>query len=1063
MVLQAPNKSTNEASSQSFWGVKLHWLIIIPFIIQVGCSIGLSAWLAYRQGLSGIEEQAKKLLTSSSLNISTQLENYLLTPELVTETNSQSIELGNLNTALLNQWAPYLIKQSQLFPNLNFIYYGDQQGNYVHIDRHYPDEVFVIRFKDQTTNGQFKQFVYDLEGNLIPTPEIIENSLDQSYDPRPRPWYIKALEVNDATWTESYRFIDIKPNFGISHVKPIFSSREKGIEGVLGADFSLLGINQFLEQLSIGKSGKAFIIENSGSGNLIASSTPYPDIDNKRPTVWDIRDPIIQDTAKFLESRFEGLNNINGSRSLSFQSQAGKRYLLSVDPFQTHRGLDWLIIVAIPESDLTPALKKQNLYLGIICVLAWVLTILLGWLTAYIIAKALRKIQQGTIEIAQGNLSLRLDSQRLEEINDLTQSFNLMSQKLVLAKQRSFDSFKFLQQKVQVTETEMQSARDSWQVSEKNFRATFFSSPIPMIIVTLGEKRMIEVNEALIHASECDPSDIIGKRADDIETWSSSEKRQEIYDSLNDDGYLNPTEIQWISQAGQLKHILLSAQVIEFNQQQCALVAAKDITEQKKTELSLISAKQEAQKANQIKSEFLAHMSHELRTPLNAILGFSQLLSRGVLSLQRQNEYLSIIMRNGGHLLALINDVLDMSKIESGHATLNQETFSLTHFLRSIKETLVLKASKKGVRFYVEWDSTLPEFISTDQGKLRQILFNLLDNAIKYTPSGEVKFTVRPVDKTLDGSLNSPKPHTQTIYFSVQDTGPGISAAEIPTLFEPFVQTQTGKILQQGTGLGLAISYRFVQLMGGQLRVKSKEGEGSHFYFEIEVQYSQEQTPMPKEAKSVIGLAEQSSRLKMLIIDDHQDSAQLLQDLLMSIGFDVQSTTNPQVGVTLVKSWHPQLVWMDIKMPEMDGLTATKQIKQLQNAPIVVALTAGAFANQDRQKQEIGFDAFVSKPFQDKDIFETIRKYFKVDYIYQEDTTGDSATPKTEIYKLTVMPMTWIQELHAAAVRLDTEGLRILILEIPEEHSELKNYLLDLHGKFRYDNIIDLTQSHLET
>ncbi|MEL6165464.1 MAG: ATP-binding protein, partial [Cyanobacteria bacterium J06628_3] len=330
-----------------------------------------------------------------------------------------------------------------------------------------------------------------------------------------------------------------------------------------------------------------------------------------------------------------------------------------------------------------------------------------------------------------------------------------------------------------------------------------------------------------------------------------------------------------------------------------------------------------ADSANRAKSEFLANMSHELRTPLNAILGFSQLISQDKTINEEHQNSLSIINRSGEHLLGLINDILEMSKIEAGRTSLNLTDFDLHKLLNNIKEMLRFRALSKGLKFAFHISKTLPRYIKGDSSKLRQVLINLLGNAIKFTNQGRIDLNVKIADKkNIDSSSST------HIIFEITDTGIGIYPEEIQFLFEAFRQTSAGRKSQQGTGLGLAISRKYVQLMGGDITVKSTPGVGSKFTFDIKANLaSSQETAINKTISQVIGLAESHVKYRILVVDDRPESRLLLIKMLSKLGFSTKEAANGLQAIAEWEEWEPHLILMDMQMPIMDGYQATKIIK----------------------------------------------------------------------------------------------------------------------------------------
>ena len=494
----------------------------------------------------------------------------------------------------------------------------------------------------------------------------------------------------------------------------------------------------------------------------------------------------------------------------------------------------------------------------------------------------------------------------------------------------------------------------------------------------------------------------------------------------------------------------------------------------------LQKAKEAAETANKAKSRFLAHMSHELRSPLNAILGFTQLLLRDCSLTLEQQENLQIISRSGGHLLTLIDDVLDMSKIEAGRVTLNESNFDLYHLLNSLEEMLLLKAEKRNLQLGFERTLNVPQYVQTDESKLRQILINLLGNAIKFTESGRVtlRVDVASGDSQTGGETEALASNNVCLLFEVEDTGPGIAPEEINLIFEAFGQTETGRKSQQGTGLGLPISQQFVRLMGGEITVTSQLGRGTIFSFDIRIRLSQ----MPdidrtKETRKVIGLAPDLPDYRILVVDDVKVSRLLLVKILKQLGFEVCEATNGREAIERWESWHPQLILMDMQMPVMDGYEATRRIKAAAKersrstasavSPAIIALTANAFEEERAAVLLAGCDDFATKPLEESSLLEKIAHYLGAIYIYERPTAstqevkslGKERPDREQIqFHLSRMPSSWVIQLHEAATQCSDRLILQLIEQIPAENSLLVEALTDLAHNFRFDILMQLTQ-----
>ncbi|AFY83594.1 PAS domain S-box protein [Oscillatoria acuminata] len=509
------------------------------------------------------------------------------------------------------------------------------------------------------------------------------------------------------------------------------------------------------------------------------------------------------------------------------------------------------------------------------------------------------------------------------------------------------------------------------------------------------------------------------------------------------------------------------------NQLGVALQQAELLEQTQKQSDALQKAAIAADAANQAKSEFLANMSHELRTPLNAILGFTQLMNRNSSLSPQHQEYLKIINQAGEHLLSLINDILEMSKIEAGRTVLNPTSFHLISLLRNLEAMLKVQAQSKGLELNFELDSNLPGMIMSDESKLRQVLINILGNAIKFTNSGRVTLRAQLEPDVNNNSLNKSPIFSETpsiLGIEIADTGSGIAPEEMNHLFEPFSQTETGRKSQQGTGLGLPISRKFIQLMGGDIHVSSTVGVGTVFSFEIQIvpinETLEPPTPTPRQ---VIGLDCDQECYRILVVDDAVNNRRFLVTLLSEIGFEVLEAENGQEAIALWSSWDPHLICMDMQMPVLDGYQATQQIKASRKGQdtVIIALTASAFEEERKGILSCGCDDFLHKPFREEVLFEKISTHLGIRYRYAPEIPHSpqvlSSRPnllnRDEIKSyLFQMPPNFVTELYQFASQGYDEGIFELLKFIPEESSPLAQTLRELTKNFDFELIIELTE-----
>jgi signal transduction histidine kinase/ActR/RegA family two-component response regulator len=854
--------------------IPLRLILLIPFLLQIFLAVGLTGYLSLRSGQKAVNDLANRLQIEVGDRVTQHLDSYLETPNAINEINMQAIRIGLMQLNDFDKASKFFWQQMRSFP-VGYINFGGEDGLFLGVERQDDGSIHVVE-DPSTVSTQDHVYKTDNQGNRTKLLEITEEGADH----RNEEWYTDPLRLRKPVWSQIYQWEDKPEILSISSSYPVYSQSGKAV-GVVGVDLILSQISEKLRQIKLGTSGKIVILEPDGL--LVASSSKAPSIkvfnqQASRIKAAESEDPMVRATAQYLQTKFRDFSQIQGPQNLTFELGKEQQFV-RIAPWKDQMGLNWLVVLTVPESDFTAQINANTRNTITLCLVALALATVLGIYTSRWISRPITQLSQAAEAIAMGQYDQSLQIRGTRELKTLAFSFNRMAQQL----------------RASFSELAQNNVNLEKQVEE---RTTQFKKAVRAALQATGQ----------------------------------------------------------------------SATALQAEEE----------------------AKAEAAAAKQSKEQFFTAVSQELRSPLTSILGYANLLTHDPNLSLEQATGAKIIKNSGIRLQTLIDNLLDYSVLSEHRISLELTEIDFPAFLQEIYSPVEMQARGKNLHFQIDFDSAIPKVVLTDVKRLRQVLFNLLENAVKFTDQGSIALQVSAVGPKVENQQTSSELDERLgsiaqVRFQVTDTGIGISTEHLGQLFDPLVQIEDNHEAQRsGKRLGLATSQKIVELLGGDLKVQSQINYGSRFWFDIPLPVIESAPLLPELSGQIRGYI--GKKRSILIVDDQSNTVSYLQRLLMPLGFKIITADDGEQGLTLTRQLRPDLVLTNILMRGKTGLRMAMEIREIPDISRIpiIALSANNLERIEEASLRAGCTALLPEPVEEQRLLFLLQEYLDIQWIYQQ-------------------------------------------------------------------------------